>query len=419
MKKLKLTSLALLAPLLLSLISCTGVKLDEFTVVKQLKPRENTTGFVFPVGYKSFHEDQSINYLLNRLYSLGYAPADDLIMAGNRITDFISVQTVMKEFAITASKEGRYMNAAFYFRTAEFYTKWDDPNKIPLYNQFVDNFYQSIKMDSYEVANVPYENGKISALRIEAEVPEPRGTIILHAGYDGFKEEIYSAMRFLASHGYNVISFDVPWMDRSNGQSVEGFSYKWERVVGAILDHYNETDVTLIGVSFGGWLALRAAALEPRISRVVASSVSYDINQYAGWFSQMFAQFALKNMSKFANKQILKQMESDPQVAWYFDQLMHITRKSSPIEAAKILSQINAENLHSELVAQDVLILTGLDDHLVPFKMHKLQVDALVNAKSVKPLVFTDEVQGQNHCQMGNFGLALDSIPVWLDEIDK
>ncbi len=98
---------------------------------------------------------------------------------------------------------------------------------------------------------------------------------------------------------------------------------------------------------------------------------------------------------------------------------MHITRTDRPVEAAESLSEVNSQNLHSELVTQDVMILTGLDDHLVPFKMHNIQVNALVNAKSVTPLVFTEEVQGQNHCQVGNFGLALDTILDWLSETEK
>jgi len=67
------------------------------------------------------------------------------------------------------------------------------------------------------------------------------------------------------------------------------------------------------------------------------------------------------------------------------------------------------------LITQDVMIQTGYEDHMIPFKMHNMQVDALINAKSVTPLVFTEEVEGQNHCQVGNFGLALDLILDWLD----
>jgi len=124
----------------------------------------------------------------------------------------------------------------------------------------------------------------------------------------------------------------------------------------------------------------------------------------------------MKRLRKMTNNLLLDQMESDPQQGWFFDHLMHVTNRPTPIEAADVLSRLNEENLHSELVTQDVLILTGRDDLLVPFKMHTMQVRALENAASVTPLVFTVESEGQNHCQVGNLGLALSLVVEWLDE---
>ncbi|MBT3273125.1 MAG: alpha/beta fold hydrolase [Spirochaetales bacterium] len=398
------------------LMSCAGVQVDETAIVRERMLRENTSEVFFPVGYEDFHEDKSINYLLNRLHSYGYALMEDMVDAGIKITDFQSVLKVMDDLSVKAEAEGRHMNAAMYIRAIEFYTGWDDPEKTSLYERFVKQFYMAVEKDAFEINDVKYGMGNLATLKVGSEEKNTKGTIIMHAGYDGFKEELYPAMRYLASHGYDVIGFDVPWMGRSKELSDESFSYEWEKVIGAVLDHYEINDAAIIGISFGGWLALRAAAFEPRITRVVASSVSFDVNQYASPFEQKIARFALKHMRGFTNKQILKQMEKDPQAAWFYDHLMHITRKETPLEAAESLSQINEENLHSELVTQDVMIQTGLDDHLVPFKMHNLQVEALINAKSVTPLVFTEEVQGQNHCQVGNFGLALDLILDWLDK---
>jgi hypothetical protein len=67
-------------------------------------------------------------------------------------------------------------------------------------------------------------------------------------------------------------------------------------------------------------------------------------------------------------------------------------------------------------VKQDVLILTGAEDHFIPLKMHYLQVNALKNARSVAARIFTREEQGQNHCQIGNIGLALDVMMKWINE---
>jgi len=80
-----------------------------------------------------------------------------------------------------------------------------------------------------------------------------------------------------------------------------------------------------------------------------------------------------------------------------------------------ILLQFNEDNLHSELVTQDVLILTGAKDHFIPLKMHDKQVSALRNAKSVSERIFTEKDHAENHCQIGNIGLALEVMEKWLE----
>jgi hypothetical protein len=78
--------------------------------------------------------------------------------------------------------------------------------------------------------------------------------------------------------------------------------------------------------------------------------------------------------------------------------------------------RFDKQNLHSELVRQDILILTGTENHFIPLKMHYKQVNALKNARSLTARIFTREEQGQNHCQVGNIGLSLDVMLKWIEE---
>ena len=102
--------------------------------------------------------------------------------------------------------------------------------------------------------------------------------------------------------------------------------------------------------------------------------------------------------------------------AWMTSNLMYMTKTKTPMDAFEVWLQLNEKNLHSELVKQDVLILTGREDHFIPFKMHDMQVKALINAQSVTDKVFTRETNAHNHCQIGNIGLALDVITKWIAE---
>ena len=194
-----------------------------------------------------------------------------------------------------------------------------------------------------------------------------------------------------------------------------GLDIAWEKPISTILDHFEIDEATIIGISMGGWLCLRAAAFEPRIKNVIASSVSFDVSRYNGVIGKKMAKLMFSKFRKFTNKSIEKKMHKDLYYSWFVNHLLFVTNKKVPVDAFDVLMQFNEENLHSDLVKQDVLILTGKEDHAIPFKMHKLQVKALRNAKSVTEKVFTKETTGQYHCQVGNISIALDAMLEWLE----
>jgi hypothetical protein len=112
---------------------------------------------------------------------------------------------------------------------------------------------------------------------------------------------------------------------------------------------------------------------------------------------------------------VLKFEKREGMASWVVDHLKFITKKTKPLEALDLYQQLNENNIHSELVKQDVLILTGRDDHFIPFKMHEMQLKALINAKSVTGRIFTKEEHAGNHCQIGNYKLALKTMIEWIN----
>lgn len=67
-------------------------------------------------------------------------------------------------------------------------------------------------------------------------------------------------------------------------------------------------------------------------------------------------------------------------------------------------------------MSQDVLLLAGADDHIIPIRMYDRQFNALVNARSIEGRIFSKEDYASNHCQVGNIGLALDYIIKWINK---
>jgi len=371
--------------------------------------------FTFPVGYQEFHKDKTFNFQLNRWYSMGYARFEDMEEAGQKINSFEEWKIEMLRLAEIAFSEGRLMNAAYYYRAAELFTTREDPDKEHLYNKFIDHFYKAFQDDEIKNFEVPYNDTFLPAIQIQPANTEKKGTVVLHGGFDSFIEELYSSMKSFSDNGYEVVAFEGPGQGAARKKYGLAFDYEWEKPTKAILDYFKLEDVTLLGISLGGWLCLRAAAFEPRIKRVIAQSVSFDVTQYTNVVGQQLAKLFFRRFRNFTNKAMVKKMKKNLQYSWFVNNLMYITNKEVPIEGFDVLLQINEENLHSDLIQQDVLILTGRKDHMIPFKMHNMQVKALIHAKSVTGRIFTKEEHAQNHCQIGNLGLALDVMVKWID----
>jgi len=370
----------------------------------------------FPVGYHEFHEKQLFNFQLNRWYSLGYARLEDMQEAGRRINSFSDWKAEMLRQAEKAMSEDRLMNATFYYRAAEFYTSQDDPDKALMYDRFIELFYRVFRAEGIERSTLRYDGAFLPAMRVSPAGGEKKSTIVMHGGFDSFIEEFYSWMRFFADRGYEVIAFEGPGQGGARRKYGLPLDYRWESPTGAVLDYFGLKDVTLLGISMGGYFCLRAAALDTRIKRVIASAIAYDYTQFQNVPGQLMSRLFFQYLRGFSDWAARKKMEKDEMHRWSIGNLMFMADRKTPMEAMDVVLQLSARNLHSELVEQDVLILTGSEDHFIPLKMHDMQVKALVNAKSVTGRVFTREEQAQNHCQIGNIGLALDVMAEWLEK---
>ena len=372
--------------------------------------------FDFPVGYHALHPEKIINFQLNRWYSLGYARLEDMKWAGVQIRTFDDWKGVMTGLAEKAVSDERWINAAFYYRAAEFFVFSSDPDKELLYNRFFDIFYhRAFAGESIERYRIPYEGSHIPALRIPAAQGPAKGSIVIHGGFDSFIEEWYSCATFFAARGYDVIMFEGPGQGAALKKEGLPLTYEWEKPTKSVFDYFRLDNVTLLGISMGGWMCFRAAAFEPRIKRVIASSIAFDYMQIPPVPIQMLAKFLLRFPRLMDYLAGLK-MRASYQERWGINNLMYITKIPSPVAASEVLLRFNEQNQHPDLVKQDVLILTGAEDHFIPLKMHYKQVNALKNARSLTARIFTREDLAQNHCQIGNSGLALDVMLKWIEE---
>jgi dienelactone hydrolase len=151
-------------------------------------------------------------------------------------------------------------------------------------------------------------------------------------------------------------------------------------------------------MSMGGYFAPRAAAFEDRIDGVIAWDSCFD-------FAAAAEPLIRLSMNPVAS--------NNPDVAWAINNArwtlgvtdIDAMRKAvEPFRLAPVASRIR----------QDVLILAATEDHFVPFAQTAAFEKSLVNAKSVKTVIFDRASGGAEHCQTGNSTLVHETVFDWM-----
>ena len=374
----------------------------------------------FPVGYYELHPNVSLNFQMNRFY--GWANEqqmlDEMRAAGKRIQAYDDWTREMLQLSDQALAQKRTVPAAYYSRGAQFFLPTDDPRFDPAKKRFLDEVEAAFDVTEANKFQVPFQKTQLAAYRLTPD--QPRGTIVIFGGYDSYIAEWLPAAIALRDAGMDTVIFDGPGqgMVLDNGVPM---TPDWHLPVGAVLDYFTLDGVTLMGFSLGGGLVVRAAAHEPRVSRVVAWDVFTDLHENA---SRVLDAVGLETVERNAeripatalNAAIDAVSRSDLFTEWTFNQGKRVMGVDTPSDVFKAWDQYHTDDV-SSLVKQDILLMVGTKDHYVPLHQLGDQVMTLTAAPSVTCRVFTEEEQAQNHCQVGNTGLAISVILNWLDQV--
>ncbi|MEO8757873.1 MAG: acetylxylan esterase [Devosia sp.] len=187
------------------------------------------------------------------------------------------------------SARDAFLRATTYWGATTNYAHFTDPRLRTSYERERVCFREAAKLfdPQIEVVNIPYENGRTLPGYFIPGGPrgERRPTVLVLGGGDSALEELYGVVPVGAQRrGYNVLMFEVP------GQKAMFFDYPdlffrpdAEVPIGYAVDYAlsrPEVDpkrIALIGASFGGYFAPRAAAFEKHLAAVVALPLFSDI----------------------------------------------------------------------------------------------------------------------------------------------
>ena len=366
-----------------------------------------------PVGFEAFHRNAFLNYQLNRAYALGFADRRELRDAACAIRSLDDSAEIFAALAERAECEGRLRNATSYLRVAEFFTPKRSGAGVPIYRRYRDLFDRAFADGGAARQEIPYRGATLPAYRLRAIGSSSLGTVLLHGGFDSLIEEFYAIWERIAASGFDVIAYEGPGQGGARALGGLTFDHDWEKPVGAVLDHFAIDRAAIVGMSMGGYWALRAAGREPRIDRVVSWPPVYD------WLYQLpgpvrAAARRMFRLRGFMNWSIRVRARIFPMLRHVVDHTLYLVDGHEPMDVADWFLGMNAEHLGSDRVTQDVLLCSGEHDVFQPPVLTRCQAEALTSARSVQVRLFTAAEHADSHCQMGNLDLACRVVTTWL-----
>lgn len=277
------------------------------------------------------------------------------------------------------SSRNAYFKAASYYRSADFFLhgNWSDPRIDTLWTKALNTYDKALSLMSvpgrrkaltskdgtFQIPTVFYRATSRSSSQQAAPI------ILLCNGYDGSQEEMYHAFGQAAlARGINVLTFEGPGQPTVRREQDLGFIPDWERVVEPVLDYVatlpsvRQDAIGLLGYSFGGYLAPRAAAKLPgRLAGVMALDglMDFGASILQGFPNETLALYQSGDKDKF--DELILEAIAEPGILptgarWSIQQGLWSFNTRSPFEWVTKVQQYNLSGLAEKI---DVPIFIG------------------------------------------------------------
>jgi alpha-beta hydrolase superfamily lysophospholipase len=337
----------------------------------------------------------------------------------------------------SVSARESYLRASNYYRLCGFYLRVDssnDPAVREVGQLSVDSFARAAQLmnPALEQVRFPYEGTTLPGWWIPADPgtahptggdPDgPRPTLLFHGGFDSTEEELYFAGGAAAARrGYQVLAFAGPGQGSALRDQKLLFRPDWDAVVTPAVDwllarpDVDRSRIALMGMSFGGLLAPRAAATEHRLAALIAYDGMYSFadSLYRGVgpeIMELVGDAPSTNDTK-ANALIKEFMSSEgqtfgPILPWG----MWVLGADSPADLLRAVAPYTLEG-YAPLITCPTLVLDGEND---PGNASQLY-EALRCPKTYH--LFPAAEGGGEHCQEGLMSRLHQVVFDWLDTV--
>ncbi|HEX6002874.1 MAG TPA: alpha/beta fold hydrolase [Burkholderiales bacterium] len=311
-----------------------------------------------------------------------------------------AADALAQNHALTAGTN--FLHAATYYGYGERYLVLGE-RKLEIYRRHLECFREGIarRYPHAERVAVPYEGTTLPAWFMRAGAPERKApTVVFFNGLDGSKEVgiLYGGIE-LAARGINTLAVDGPGQGEALRLQQLTSRYDWEVPAGAAYDYAaSRSDVdpkriAVMGISMGGYLAPRAAAMDPRFAACVAWGGHFDYHE--AWLRRR------------------REMESGgTRVSAPHFHLLWVLGVPDMDAAMEKLKRYTLAGV-AEKITCPFLVVHGENDTIVPVQYAKRLYEAVGSPnKTLK--IFTAEEGGAEHCQGDNRVLGANYVADWL-----
>lgn len=198
------------------------------------------------------------------------------------------------------------------------------------------------------------------------------------------------------------------------------FNYDFEKCTSCVIDYFKLRSCAMIGISWGGYFALRCAAFDKRITHAAAYDAmdnGYEVmtnifpKPIRNLIRYLFKHSYRKSLNRLTDILKRKNILAD----WALSQGTYITGTKTAYDFYLSISEHDLKKIYGR-ITQNVLLLAGEKDHYIPIcQFERLKVN-LINCSSLRCRLFTQAEGGEQHCQTGNHLLAINEIANWLNE---
>ncbi|MBS4168408.1 alpha/beta fold hydrolase [Parachlamydia sp. AcF125] len=317
-----------------------------------------------------------------------------------------------------------YLRASNYYRTAFFFLHGQpvDPRLVQAYQSHIETFAKAAELFSHpvEAVRIPFENTSLPGYFYRADSSDvKRPVIIVNGGNDTTQQECYLTFANAAlKRGYHVLCFDGPGQGESLIKENLYMRPDWEKVISPVVDflikqpEVKSNAIILIGLSWGGWLAARAAAFEHRLAGLIANPGQFDALENIKKSCPELTTLLDHDENLYLEK-FMAQALANPFMAFKFKSKMWVHGVESPVELLRAWQAYNLAGI-SQNIRCPSLILNAENEQYCPGQAEELY-ETLTCPKDY--FLFPSSEGAGEHCAAGALSFFHQKAFDWLEQL--